>query len=80
MLVTSTNGQRYLLNPSRIESVREACASAQWHGTRSHLTTVGGDVLDLRDEFADLQKRIADSFVKWLEQCPTCGQQRSDAP
>lgn len=59
--VSDINGRRHLLSVQDIARIIEASASSQWHGIRAIVRTADGAVIEVRDDFDDLRRRIADA-------------------
>jgi len=56
--LTGTNGNKHYLAPSAVASVTEAGVSSQWHGIRAYVKTFDGQMIEVREEAADIAREL----------------------
>jgi hypothetical protein len=50
------NSGALTLNPDHIVSMKEASASSQWHGTRTIIKTVDGEVHEVQEKLDNIRR------------------------
>ena len=60
IIVTDVYGRKRALSPAAIAQIAEAGTSSQWHGIRSVIRTFDGQVIECREDMADVLARLED--------------------
>ena len=58
IIVTDVYGRQHALSPTAIARIAEAGTSSQWHGIRSVIRTFDGQVIECREDMADVLARL----------------------
>ena len=56
--LTNSSGVKTFVAPTNIASITEACASSQWHGTRSIVRMFDGQVVEASQRASELVEAV----------------------